>query len=217
MRSMLSPLSRDQRHQAASQMLLVASGKRKAEIAKALIEEGADVDYQPTPESTTAIVEAAVANDLDMMDLLIKNGANTGVRVSTDGKPLSLLCGLALETPVKMEIVSRLIRAGGDVNATCSGQPRSFLTTSAPDTALELAAYNGNLPLVKLLAESAAASTPSDELGMALLNGALQCHLDTVAYLFPRWSKKRSEEGLAPRSAPSLAFQMAIKRCRSGK
>ncbi|MDE7227532.1 MAG: ankyrin repeat domain-containing protein [Treponemataceae bacterium] len=65
-----------------SEELLTAIQKHEIGIAEALISQGADVNYE-TLQGNTPLTFAIQANDMEMIKLLLKNGADAWKEVRT--------------------------------------------------------------------------------------------------------------------------------------
>lgn len=111
--------------------LLIAVSNGLVDIVKLLLSRGARVDlrapvvYSP-PTGGTALHAAAIANNLELVELLLDSGANPNIRYKNGD---TVLFSLASRIYVKdhltaltnfskfSAIVTRLVRSGADVNA----------------------------------------------------------------------------------------------------
>jgi len=116
-------------------LMIAAGGGHATEIARLLIEKGADARY--TSNGYTALMEAAEQGDRELVDLLLKHGANAK---STNRVGWTALHNGAMNA--NTGIVADLIAAGADANAS-----ETFHGT----TPLHWAAASGNREVVKLL------------------------------------------------------------------
>jgi len=126
---------------AAAAEVADAAMKGNREAVRALLERKADVNA-PQVDGTTALHWAVRLDDVETTDLVLAAGANVSARTREGVLPMQLatLNGNAA-------IISRLIKAGADVNAP--------LTTSG-DKALMIAARTGKVDAVKALLDAGA-------------------------------------------------------------
>ena len=116
-------------------LMIAAGGGHATEIARLLVERGADSRY--TSNGYTVLMEAAEQGDRELVDLLLKRGANV--------KSINRLGWTALHNGAmngNAGIVADLIAAGADTSAK-----ENFHGT----TPLHWAAASGNMEVVKLL------------------------------------------------------------------
>jgi ankyrin repeat protein len=64
--------------------LLSAAVKGQLEVVKLLIERGADVNYKHPITKMTAVAHATYDENLPMLELLLKNGANPNIKMKGD-------------------------------------------------------------------------------------------------------------------------------------
>jgi hypothetical protein len=106
---------------------------------KRLIESGIDVNIKDRKmDNMTALHVAVESGNIELVALLISNGANVNARTKTKQTPLFMI-----DEDTPPEMVFLLIQSGADVNAQ----------DSDGETALMKAADDDNLPLVKALLE----------------------------------------------------------------
>jgi ankyrin repeat protein len=116
----------------------------KTEAVIHLVQNGADVNIcAGRVKVWSPLHSAAVYGNLEIVDCLIKAGADVNLRNSYGGTPL--LCAVAIG---KTEAVFHLVRNGADVNITAGG----FLNTSP----LFVAAQNRNQEIMDCLIEAGA-------------------------------------------------------------
>ena len=133
----------------------------RADIAKYLIENGADVNVKNIEGE--AILHRAVENtNYEMVKLLVENGANVNIRIGENGPtPLHM----AVEKRA-FEIVKLLVEHGADLNA---------IEGENGPTPLYIAAENRDLDIMKYLIEKGAKIDPeSDILIYAVETGNLE-------------------------------------------
>jgi ankyrin repeat protein len=116
-------------------LMIAAGGGHATEIAQLLIEKGADARF--TSNGYTVLMEAAEQGDRELVDLLLKHGANVK---STNRLGWTALHNGAMNG--NTGIVADLIAAGADAKAT-----ENFHGT----TPVHWAAASGNREVVKLL------------------------------------------------------------------
>ena len=141
-----------------------------AAICNELLAHGADPDGAGIDESVPPIVCAAIHHHVQILDLLIRNGADVNLRTSGGSTALNLAAAMG-----HGDIVAALIRAGADVNVadahgwtplmSAVGQPESaalvenlLIAGALPDaadnegqTAMQIAARGQNVRAIELL------------------------------------------------------------------
>ncbi|CVK87440.1 related to ankyrin [Fusarium mangiferae] len=149
-----------------STAIQIAVSRNRLELAKLLIDAGADVNASMT--GSTALQLAVHKNDTDLAKLLVEAGANlntSSVRAS------------ALQLAVSnhnLELVVLFLAEGADVNDSTSGE-----------TVLQRAANLGNLETVKHLVDRGAdvgAKVPGNS-ATALQHAAMHGSVEIVKYL----------------------------------
>jgi ankyrin repeat protein len=133
-------------------VLMYAAENGYLEIAKLLIENGADINAHededidaPIDNDTsgeTALIKAVLENNLKMVKLLVENGADVNAKAYKEEAPVLLMAA----TGDNLEIVKFLIKNGADVNGT----------NRFGESILMLADFPGNEKTVKLLKEAGA-------------------------------------------------------------
>jgi ankyrin repeat protein len=108
---------------------------RDANAARALLQQHVEVNA-PQRDGTTALHWATHWDDLDLVDLLLRAGANPNVVNDLGVPPLSLAC-----TNGSAKVVARLLAGGAD--------PDGALRTG--ESALMTAARGGSIEIVRLL------------------------------------------------------------------
>jgi len=122
--------------------LMVAAYDGYTEIAKLLIEKGAEVNAKGGVEmDMTPLIFAASQDRLNMVRLLIEHGANVNVKTRYGWTPLFFAVSRS-----KVDIAKLLIERGADANVK--------LPTG--ETALAEAEIEGNSDMVKLLRQAGA-------------------------------------------------------------
>ena len=114
---------------AADPPLVEAVKGRDAETARALLDDGADVN-QTQPDGATALHWAVYRRDLDMTRLLIAAGANVDAANELGATPLWLAAGEG-----DAELIGLLLDAGADPNVALPGGETPVMTASRSGTA----------------------------------------------------------------------------------
>ena len=170
----------------ASESLVVSvkAGDRRA-VQVLLDEQRVDVDA-PEPDGTTALHWAVHRDDLEMVELLIRAGADVTVTNDYGVVPLFLAC-----TNGSADVVARLLDAGADPEARTEGE-----------TALMTAVRTGTVDAVKLLiAHGADLDATELESGQTLLmTAAAEMHPSLVRLLLAHGADvhARSVVGFTP-------------------
>ena len=143
----------DLRSNEARKLVLHAAESGDADVLKAFIDEGADVDA-----ASGSITPLQLARNVRIVKLLIDAGANVNAGAKTGlGPPLNRASGLG-----DADSISALIKAGAKVNNK----------TSDGITALMLAAEHGNSEAVKILLAAGADALAKDNSGHDALHYA---------------------------------------------
>jgi len=166
--------------------LLDAVAKQNTRAARALLEEGVDVNTQRA-DGVTALLWAAHWNSLETIDLLLRAGAKVDAADDHGVTPLIRACENA-----NVATVERLLAGGANVNAAQASGLTPLMT----------AARTGNVNVVKaLLARGAkvnAATTESKQ--TALMWATAEGHLDIVRTLVENGADAHvsSQRGFTP-------------------
>jgi ankyrin repeat protein len=148
---------------------LAASAKRADTAAvRALLSKHVDVNA-PGPDGSTALYWAVYQNDAEMVDLLLRAGANATIGNQYGATPLLVAC-----TNGNAAIVERLLKAGADPNARSIGE-----------TAFMTAARTGSLEVAKVLLTHGADVAARDQVHgqTALMVAAAEKHPAMVQFL----------------------------------
>jgi ankyrin repeat protein len=121
--------------------LMCACDKGQSEIARLLVEKGADVNATTKDKKDTALIYASFRHNFEIVKLLIENGADINFKRSYDG--LSAL----LASSKSIDIVRYLVENGADVNSTM---------TTTGNTALMYACEKNIIDVVRFLCKNKA-------------------------------------------------------------
>ena len=149
--------------------LVEAAKRRDLGAVTALVRQKTAVDVRQG-DGATALHWAVYWDDPDMVDLLIKAGANVNVANDLGVTPLMLACSEGVSAPV----IERLLMAGADAN----------VRLLAGESPLMTAARTGNVSGVRLLlAKGAAVDAKTSRGQTALMLAVAQKHPDVVKVL----------------------------------
>src|SRR5579862_6201795 len=171
--------------------------------ARALVAKKADVNAAQ-PDGTTALMWAARAGDLELVDLLLAAGANVKA-ANQDGASAFY----EASENGNAAVIERLLKAGADVNGT-------FLFTG--ETALMEAARAGSTDALKVLLDHGADVNATETLRgtTALMWAAVEGHADAMRFLLEHGAdinaqstkEKATQYGIA---GPSARFPEDIQ------
>ena len=151
--------------------LMVAAQYDSLDIAKLLIEKGANVNVR-SPSGKTALWWAARYDHLELAELLIEKGADVNPKNMFDKVDL-----IGAVQHGHLEMVKLLIKKGADINA------KNFYGK----TALMIAIQQGHLELAELLIEQGADVNAKDSSGMtALMLAAQYAYLEMAELLIQK-------------------------------
>ena len=157
--------------------------------------------------SRTLLHGAAAAGSLDMVELLLRLGAEPGVTDAGGHAPLYCLANECKVSGVA-NVVRALIKAGASVDAR-DGVKHC--------TALHMAARRGNVELAEALLDCGAEIEARDSLGDTPLRRAVNCgKTDMAALLLARGADPHSKgsKNLTPSLAARTAAMRQILQCR---
>ena len=141
--------------------LCIASRLGHVEVAKILLEKGgAAASYQEKPSDPPAIFCAVLANDLPMLDLLLKHGADVEA-----GGPGGL-------TP--LQVATRASRNEGVVQCLIKNGANAFVEDKFEWKILHQAAYHNDPFLIRFLLDMEFHPTKVDLLGETALRGTFR-------------------------------------------
>ena len=173
---------------------------RDVETARSLLKQHVDVNT-PQPDGATALHWATHWDDLDMVDLLIRAGANVNAVNELGVPPLSLAC-----TNRNAAMTERLLGAGA--------HPDAALLTG--ETVLMTAARTGSVDVVKALLAHGAPVNATERLRgqTALMWAVAESHPDVVDILIKNGADvhARSVRGSTPLLFAARAGDLASAR-----
>jgi len=160
-----------------------------------LIQQKADVNAQQV-DGTSALHWAVQANDLQLADLLLRNGAKAGAANKAGATPLLLATQNG-----NSAIIDRLLTAGADPNVPL---------TKTGDTALMMAARTGKPDSVKTLLDHGAKINAAETWGgsTALMWAVSERHPDVAKMLIERGADVNAKSYFVP-SASGRGFEGA--------
>lgn len=149
--------------------LMEAAREGHEEMVALLLSQGADINAQTEETLETALTLACCGGFLEVVDFLIKAGAEISAGANT---PL-----MEASQEGHLDLVKYLIVAGADVNAA----------TSSDDTALMYACDNGHTEVAEVLINSGANIEQEAEGGRTpLMKACRSGHASTVEFLISR-------------------------------
>ena len=158
-----------------------------------LVQKKADVNA-PQIDGTTGLHWAVQADDLELADLLIRNGAKVSVATVAGATPLQLAAvnGSAM-------LLDRLIAAGADPNAPL---------TRSGDTALMIASRTGKVDAVRMLLDHGAKVNTQETWGgtTALMWSVSEKHSEVTKVLIERGADVNARSYYVP-SASGRGFE----------
>ena len=187
---------------------LTRAASKSVEVAKVLLEAGAEVD--PVRGGWTPLMRAAQSGRLDVIELLLRHGANPNVLNSS--------------RQIALEVARKNAGRHGDAHEAIMDRLASVSAVDVRDaqgrTSLFRAAMKGDLPTVTtLLAAGASANVPDDEGATPATVGALRVDVAAalgVAHaplaLPKRRSKKDPFRALRRSRSPELVADLADTR-----
>ena len=162
--------------------LIEAFETRNLSEVSRLIQAGADPDSRLGPHKRTLLMIAADSNDIEMIQLLIKGGANPNFTNAMGWSPLLSACHNYKRT-VKTEVIKLLLESGADPNSNRQRiNPLSKLCEQ------------GNLEAVKVMLEFGAEVNPKIEPGSHPFIGACGSgNLELVKLLVSRGAETKAQ------------------------
>lgn len=179
--------------------LIMAAHWGKVEVARALLDAGADINAKGA-DGRTALMEAAWTAQFEMVEFLLSQGAD--VNATDDYSHTALSGGFnTVRTDKTPEVIKLLVDNGADKNARDEqGVP-----------ALSRAAEQGETDRVRFFLEKGADVNAKDHEGeTALMKAALKGRLETVRVLLDSGANPRGD-GTALRMAASGGHHDVVK------
>ena len=160
---------------------------------RTLVQKKADVNA-PQVDGTTALHWAVQADDLELADLLIRNGAKVSVATVAGATPLQLAA-----VNGSAALLERLLTAGADPNAPL---------TRSGDTALMIASRTGKVDAVRVLLDRGAKVNAQETWGgtTALMWAVSEKHPEVVKLLVERGADVNARSYYVP-SASGRGFE----------
>jgi len=160
---------------------------------RSLVQKKADVNA-PQIDGTTALHWAVQAEDLELADLLIRNGAKVSIATVAGATPLQLAA-----VNGSAALLDRLIAAGADPNAPL---------TRSGDTALMIASRTGKVDAVRVLLDSGAKVNAQETWGgtTALMWAVSEKHPEVAKLLVERGADVNARSYYVP-SASGRGFE----------
>ena len=142
------------------------------EMAKLLVENGADVNARDS-NGETALMRAASKGNIEFIELLISKGADVNAKENTNGHSVLMY---AVSTEGDIESVTVLVKNGADVNA------RNYDGV----TALMGAVFDGNIEAVSALIRNGADVNARSNSGHTSLSAAKELGHTEIAVLLKK-------------------------------
>jgi uncharacterized protein len=156
--------------------LIPAAGSGAVSVVNALLERGANPNIEAY-EGGTPLMAAASAGSLPVVELLLSAGAKVDAR---DKRGTTALFHAAARD--HLTVCKALLAHGADPNVQAKNvQPMRILTNG--ETALILAASNGNVELCRLLVQASARINATDHAGYSALAMAVNHRHAPVVHL----------------------------------
>lgn len=151
--------------------LVIAARKHDSELARTLLDCGADVNQRSvysysSGQTMTALQRACCEGDLEMVTLLLNRGADVNAPSGHYGP--ALVAATISENPL---LVDQLLGSGADINAVHRIGPKAN-SGRRQQTALVRAISNNHLSVVRLLLDRGADIYVECECGNAVQNAA---------------------------------------------
>lgn len=153
------------------QQLIQAFGTKNTELARTLLQQGADVNAKDQGDATALMVASQLGCD-SLVTLLLAAGADVNAQQDEGATALMFAskCGHAT-------IAKKLIKAGADVNAK----------TKRGTTALASAIAKGHIPLVKILIKAGAQiNAHTDQTATPLIIASVNGRMSIVQLLLKK-------------------------------
>ncbi|EDP70872.1 hypothetical protein FBALC1_08933 [Flavobacteriales bacterium ALC-1] len=195
------------RYQKAKSPLFAVARTGNIEIAKLLVENGADVKLNVRGDGT-ALITASEYGHLDMVKYFVSKGADINRKFSNQGNALIAASGHG-----HLDVIKYLVSKGADINHYSPNQGNALIAAAHSENveaveylvekgmdihfispnqgnALIVASNNGQLETVKyLISKGSKVNKISPNQGTPLITAANNGHLNTVAYLLEKGAK----------------------------
>ena len=162
--------------------LYIAVQEENKDIAKYLIDNGADVNHINTREVWSILHLACHLKNVEMVELLIDNGADVELTTNTGATPLYLVCETGAHNEASIDIINALLEAAKDEDKYINKKEEHGYFP------LYVACKNGDNDIVELLLEKGANLDEKNEQRQTALIIAIQenqekSHLEVIETL----------------------------------
>ena len=192
------------RYQKAKAPIFAVARTGNLDIAKLLVDKGANIDLNVRGDGT-ALITASEYGHLDMVKYFVSKGADVNRKFPNQGNALIAASGNGY-----LDVMKYLISEGVDINHYSPNQGNALIAAAHSDNvdavkylvnkgmdinfispnqgnALIVASNNGQLETVKyLIAQGSKVNKISSNQGTPLISAANNGHLNTVAYLLEK-------------------------------
>jgi ankyrin repeat protein len=177
-------------------ILMTASRTGKTDAVKLLLDRGADINAKESVREHTALMWAVLENHPDAVKLLLERGANINAQSKVD---------------IPDGVTADPRGTSGNIGANGKGlyRSRAVPSPSGALTALAFAAREGNLPMVRLLADSKAdlnlpSANGTPPMTIAIINN----HIELAMFLIERGADIQMADRFYKRTPLFAAVEM---------